>query len=341
MINTDNDKYRQFLTWLKTSKATVAVSLSSGGAEAMGRNLALMEILTEAGIPYHELHGSSAGASVAGPYAGFNITVEPDTSVERNETTQSLKEGFTRVIKYRNLFDLSYKGMFDVVRSMKPGRISSVFEGRILEEKIGEKYNDMKMKEILRDLYIYAEPEGHLEYEVFTKETHPEITVHEAVRASISIPYFYEPKEIEGVNYLDGGMLVHSPLRVITGRHERGRGQKLKKPLVIFLCTNLYPPAEIDIENNLWENLKNRYFYKILARNFFMELDEVLEKRNVYLFIFYPEGRPINSFAFSKMTRYLMQTKKTFYKQFNDYINHMRFTGRTKRLIFRPEYRLP
>ena len=63
------------------------VSLSSGGAEGMGRNLALMEMLTELGVPIHEVHGSSAGATVGAAYSMGDVYAGTETTHTDFQTT--------------------------------------------------------------------------------------------------------------------------------------------------------------------------------------------------------------------------------------------------------------
>lgn len=329
--------HQHFIEFLNKKKARVIASLSSGGAEAMGRNLAMMEFLTETGIPYHEIHGSSAGASVSAAYGRWPVVMpNAEHEYETVRTPDQVREGFLDTINYRNIFDFSFEQVKTVFQERNLAAITGLFAGRRLEQRIAEEFQHSTFGECAKDIFIYAEKEGELEYETFSRETHPDLPLHEAIRASISIPYVYEPKDMDGKNYVDGGLLVHTPLRVIYQRHQK---HYKDRPLVIFACTNLYPFFEMDKGENLWQMIKNRYFYKILSRIFSMELAELLNRPNVYIFLMYPEMRPIKSFSFHKMGEYLDQNKPAFYRLYERYLSRTNLNRKRSRLKFSPGYR--
>ena len=323
------------VNYLKSENVRVAVSLSSGGAEAMGRNLALMEMLTELEIPYDEIHGSSAGAPVAAMYGLYNVKPYALNS-KKVRSIQSIRRTFSEIARYNNLIDISGSSLRAFWQTRKPSSISGLFSGDRIEDKMKVAFEDLTFDDLQKDVFIYAEKENKLHFESFNRREFGSIKLHEAIRASISLPHFFESKSVAGENYIDGGLLVNSPLRVI---HD-GKDVSIKKPLFIFASTGLYPFETIDLSDNLWDSIKNRYFYKVLSRMFHMELEEALSKRGVYVLLFYPQMSKIKSFSFNKLEPYLEQSKKNFYGLYHNYLKVMRLAKIRRRVLFKPGYNL-
>lgn len=86
---------------------------------------------------------------------------------------------------------------------------------RIIEDTVNEYCDNMKFKNLSKELYIVAN-QGSLLFPkefVFSKKTTPEVTLGEACRASCSFPIAYEHyhMKINGKNYKfwDGGMCTN------------------------------------------------------------------------------------------------------------------------------------
>lgn len=334
-------KHQALLKVLRDRKFKIAVSLSSGGAEAMGRDLALMEVITELGIPWHEIHGTSAGASVASAYARWKVipdNVASGQSKEEVKTISEVREGFVRTTNYRNVFEPSAKALGRLAKERSLASLSALFSGNRLENHIMVNLTSATFSDVKPDVYIYAERERELDYEVFSRYTHPQLTLHEAVRASLAIPYFFEPKEISGISYVDGGMLVNTPLWNIIANH---RKKSRRHPLLILACTGLYPYKQTQFAGNFWELIKFRYYQKILIRNFYRELELALGESNVYLWLFYPKIKPIKSFAFHRLDEYAKANKADFYEHYFDFLDALELPKFRRKMRIQYPYVIP
>ena len=49
-------------------------------------------------------------------------------------------------------------------------------------------------------------------FELFNKDTHPELSIHRAISASIAIPFIFEPIIIDDNIYCDGGLVNNLPI---------------------------------------------------------------------------------------------------------------------------------
>ena len=62
---------------------------------------------------------------------------------------------------------------------------------------------------------------------VFSKETHPNMPISTAIRASMAIPFFFTPVEYEGCMYIDGGVLNNYPINYFDGKGGKTIGVRL------------------------------------------------------------------------------------------------------------------
>ncbi|RME91115.1 MAG: hypothetical protein D6767_05735 [Candidatus Hydrogenedentota bacterium] len=342
-MHRQNKKHELLWQTLRKQKFRVALSLSSGGAEAMGRDLAFMEMIAELGIDWDEVHGTSAGASVGAVHAYWHVL--PDSQVKpanipknKIKTAKEIREGFLSTTKFSNVFEPSLGAFRTILKERSVKAVTAFFSGRKLENKIMEGLESATFADAEKEVFIYAEREKDLGYEIFSKETHPHIRLHEAVRASLSIPFFFEPKEISGISYIDGGMLVNTPLWHIVSHHKK---KYPKHPLLILACTNLYPYRPPPLPENFWELIKFRYYQKILYRNFYRELELTMGENKVFLWLFYPKREPIRSFAFHKMGDYMKTAKTDFYEHYFQFLSHIEFTKVRKKLKLKYPYKIP
>jgi len=326
------ENHKLFLNWIKKNNARVAVSLSSGGAEAMGRDLALMEMLTELNFPIDEIHGCSAGAPVAATYAFYHPTSHEDYDVTKRELSmKQMCKSYLHVMRFSNIFEFSFGSIKNIIKTRTAKSLTGLFKGDKLEKDIAH-YLPGTFSDCHKELFIYAEKESDMNYEVFNKEKYPHMPLHEAIRASISMPHFFEPKEFKGKNYIDGGMLINTPLLAIYENY-KNTIDDAKRPLVIFACTALYPYEEVTPQKNLWTVMKDRYFYKLMSRIFFLELNDMLEKKNVFIFLFHPQIEKIKGLAFQKVDNYRMKNKPNFYNLYHDYLKKIQYKKFSKALF--------
>lgn len=95
-----------------------------------------------------------------------------------------------------------------------------LIKGDALEQELKKKFGNKKFKDLALDLNIIA---VHIDTKmevVFNRENTPEVFVHEAVRASISIPLVFKPYSFKNSQverqglYVDGGVAVGFPLDI-------------------------------------------------------------------------------------------------------------------------------
>lgn len=160
----------------------VSLVLGSGGARGLA-HIGVIEELERQGYNIKSVTGSSMGALVGGAYA--------------NGQLKPLKEWMTTLdrIKVFQLMDfsLSWKGF---IKGEKVFDAMNDFIGN------GVKIEDLKIpfKAVATDLL------SKKEY-IFSKGL-----LKDAVRASVSIPTVLQPKEVQGIKLVDGGVLNPLPI---------------------------------------------------------------------------------------------------------------------------------
>lgn len=108
-------------------------------------------------------------------------------------------------------------------------------------------------------LYITGTCINTRDVEVFSYDRYPGMKVFDAVRISITIPFFFKPVYLNGHCYVDGAFLVNCYLKILQ------KELKDKKAIAIDLY---FPRDEECIESNennleLWTFAKNIYLSKI------------------------------------------------------------------------------
>ncbi|MEK9657157.1 MAG: patatin-like phospholipase family protein [bacterium] len=165
-------------------RKTVGVALGGGAARGIA-HVGVIKALLEHKIPIDYIAATSAGSVVASLY-GAGIDIDKIVEIGSNLTWSN----FSR-------FKLSRRSLV----SSKPIQ-------ELLEKYIGKKR--------IKDFKI---PISILVTDILTgkgvKLTDPELEIGLAVRASTSFPGIYEPTEINGVYYFDGGAAFNLPCNVV------------------------------------------------------------------------------------------------------------------------------
>lgn len=174
---------------MATKKYPLGIAFSGGGARAAAHCGAL-QALKEYGIQPDVVSGTSAGALVATLYAsGF-------TPTQMIETFQGL-----------NFFK-------DIVTPSVPK--GGLFDSRPLEELIQKKLPYIRLEELPIPTFVVASDIEHGVPKVFTKgEIAPRVV------ASCSIPVIFQPKNINGIHYVDGGAFQNLPVSAIRQKCEK------------------------------------------------------------------------------------------------------------------------
>ena len=174
---------------MATKKYPLGIAFSGGGAKAAAHCGAL-QALKEYGIQPDVVSGTSAGALVAALYAsGF-------TPKEMIETFRGL-----------NFFK-------DIVTPKVPK--GGLFDSRPLSELLQKKLPYSRLEELPIPTFIVASDIEHGVPKVFTKgEIAPRVV------ASCSIPIIFQPKNINGIHYVDGGAFQNLPVSAIRQKCEK------------------------------------------------------------------------------------------------------------------------
>lgn len=163
----------------------VALVLGSGGARGLA-HIGAIEALEERGYTITSIAGCSMGAIIAGMYAAGQL--------------QEAKEWFLRVDKQL------------ILRMMDINLLSSnsLVKGERIIKELEKVVPDRPIEELNIPCSIVASDMMNTEEVVFRTGS-----LFEAVRASISIPLFFKPVQIDNRLLIDGGILNPLPLHVV------------------------------------------------------------------------------------------------------------------------------
>ncbi len=173
-----------------TSKKSVSLVLGSGGARGMA-HIGVIEVLEERGYEIREIAGSSAGALVGGIYAAGQL---PE---------------FTEWIC--NLGRVDVFGLMDFSFSSK---------GFIRGEKVFQELRKIVQERKIEELPIPFSCNA-VDYHHGVDRVFDSGSLFSAIRASVSIPSLVQPAIIDGIEYIDGGVLNPLPLNLLDREEER------------------------------------------------------------------------------------------------------------------------
>jgi NTE family protein len=163
------------------SDKTVSLVLGSGGARGLA-HIGVIHWLEENGYQIRSISGCSMGALIGGMYACGKLDVF---------------EEWVRAIS-----------KLDIVKLLD---ISWGKQGLVEGERIMAALRDLVGDRLIEDLpieYTAVAADIEREKEVWLKRG----SLFDAIRASISLPLFFTPFEIDGVKLLDGGILNPVPI---------------------------------------------------------------------------------------------------------------------------------
>jgi NTE family protein len=165
---------------MQTEK-TVSLTLGSGGARGLA-HIGVIQWLEENGYLIRSISGCSMGALIGGVYAAGKLDVFTGW-VRAITTTDMLK-----------LLDISFGS-----------------SGMVKGEKIINTLKDLVGDQLIEDLPItYTAVAADIinEKEIWLNKG----PLFDAIRASISLPFFFTPARLNGVELLDGGILNPVPI---------------------------------------------------------------------------------------------------------------------------------
>ena len=194
----------------------IGLALSGGGARGAA-HIGVLKVLEENRIPIDYIAGTSMGAIVGGLYASGMSPDELETLISRIDWLDAFIERIPRTDRsFRRKRDDDYY----LVRH-KPGLSGDGFRfpsGLLDGQKI-----DLLLKKLalpvvdVRDFDDLAIPFRAVATDLATGETvvldHGDLAL--AMRASMSIPAVFAPREIDGTLLVDGGVSCNLPIDVV------------------------------------------------------------------------------------------------------------------------------
>lgn len=164
----------------------------SGGSTKAPLHYGFLQALQEKKIKWTGFAGTSAGSIVASYMA----------------LGHSLDELFNLIINldFSNLLD---RNSFKFFSSF------GLFKGDKLLHFLDSIFESKKMKDSFYPLSVFAHCLNDTTYKKFNTIDTPEIPIALAVRASCSIPFFFNPVKIDGNTYVDGGVSKNFAIDVI------------------------------------------------------------------------------------------------------------------------------
>ena len=200
----------------------VALVLGSGGARGLA-HIGAIEALEERGYTITSIAGCSMGSIIAGMYAAGQL--------------KEAKEWFLRVDKQL------------ILRMMDINLLSSnsLVKGRRIIQELEKVVPDRPIEKLQIPCTIVASDMMNTEEVIFRSGS-----LFEAVRASISIPLFFQPVQIGKRLLIDGGILNPLPLHAV----ERTPGDILVAADISgkdSMPVNSEIPDSIDVEGKIAE----------------------------------------------------------------------------------------
>jgi NTE family protein len=223
---------------LHMTNKTVSLVLGSGGARGLA-HIGAIKYLEENGYDIRSVSGCSAGALVGGVYACGELDAF---------------ENWVRAIT-----------KLDIVRLLD---VAWGKEGLVEGERIIGVLKDLVGDRLIEELpinYTAVAADIQREKEVWLKRG----SLFEAIRASISLPLFFTPFEIDGVKLLDGGILNPVPIAptfedgtdltiaINLGASPTGKSKHVQKPKPVEVDGSQENSVHAKISSFI-ENLTNR-----------------------------------------------------------------------------------
>jgi len=163
---------------------TVSLVLGSGGARGMA-HIGVIEVLEERGYVIKEIAGSSVGALVGGVYGSGKLPDFKDWICNLDR------------IDVFSLMDFSFSS-----------------KGFIKGEKVFLELKKIVEERLIEDLSLPFFCNA-VDYKEGKERIFDSGSLFSAIRASASIPSLVQPMNIEGIEYIDGGVLNPLPLDLL------------------------------------------------------------------------------------------------------------------------------
>ena len=238
------ERFSPLLRFLRRKKVVVALS---GGGMAMSCHVSVLRVLELLGVPIAAIYGTSAGAVIAGLHAA-------------GLTVAELEQVMLDITSPDELFGFAAK---HPAMRLVAGEVVRAFAGRSFDR--AGIYDSTRLEEYLINVlqrYVGGVPRlsdlplpfscvafdlgtGRPEPQrrekttkwVFSDGTSPQVSLADAIGASMAIPGTLPPKKIGSRFYIDGATVEHLP--IATAFHDWQSARRLGRPRTVVIAVDL------------------------------------------------------------------------------------------------------
>jgi len=249
------ERFRPLLRFLRRKQIVLALS---GGGMAMPCHVSILRVLELLSIRPERIYGTSAGAVIGGLYAAGIETADLEEVMLDIKSADELfgfaaKHPTLRLVTgavRRHILGTSpdQAGIYDLTRVEDyVARTITEYVGAV--PLLGELATPFSC--VAFDIGTGHPDELTLETArkvVFSDESHPELSLSDAIGASMSIAGVLTPKKIAGRYHMDGATIEHLPIAV--AHHDWLRSRRRRRPLVI-LAVDLGYGGELPSEDQI------------------------------------------------------------------------------------------
>jgi predicted acylesterase/phospholipase RssA len=210
------EQYGPFLDFIRNKRVFLALS---GGGLALVCHIAIIRIIEELVIKVERVYGTSAGSVVGGLYAAGMNSRQLENAVRTLKNPDDL---FGRGSRH-----MLFRALKSEVRSCirKTTTNTSIYDGKRLEgfitNRLTELFGNVPRMGDLKIPFSAVSfnvgsgtlcDAGMSAKAVFSTEKTPDISLSDAIVASIAIPGVFPAKKIHECYYIDGGVVEHLPI---------------------------------------------------------------------------------------------------------------------------------
>lgn len=280
----------------------IGLALSGGGIRGMS-HIGALKALIENGIRPSLIAGASAGAIIAGLY-GYGYEPKEIEAIVKNNICRAIDVDYFQIIcTLLNLHQIKTRGFSGLIKGQRIERILQfhTHNKRIKDTKIPIAISATRVQN--GDSYYFVSDKSKLADERKVKYI-DDISLSEAIRASISFPAVFQPKNIlyngERISLMDGGVVDNIPVRAL---------QRMGADVVIGinLGYNGRMDKTIDSFIEIAEQATAIMSYMITKKEY--------SKQETKIYIYNPEIWDISLLEFSAMDECIEKGYNSMYKQ--------------------------
>lgn len=230
-------------------RPTVGVVLCGGGAKGFA-HIRILKAIDDAGIPVDYIGGTSIGSIIGALYA---VGYDPETMeqiVRSQDWDKVMYDKIPRILMpvEQKMQEREYLATFPISNGkikVKPSLVDGVYVNMLLSKLMFPANDIHDFNNLSVPFYCIATDVEHARQYEFTKGN-----LTRSVRASMSIPFFFKPVSMDGMVFVDGGMVNNFPVR---NMEERG----VDIIIGVDLEDEVIPASKIDNSLELLESMLN------------------------------------------------------------------------------------